>query len=131
MRGTCDWSIVLPLYAGGVFWTLVYDTIYAHQDKADDVAAGIKSTALTFGEHNKKYLSLFAAANVGSMALAGHVAGCGVPYSIGLGLAGTHMLWQIYSVDLDDAKQCGDAFRRTWWYGALVYGGITIDRVLG
>ena len=27
-------QIVLPLYAGGVCWTLVYDTIYAHQDKA-------------------------------------------------------------------------------------------------
>jgi 4-hydroxybenzoate polyprenyltransferase len=25
------WSVVLPLYASGIFWTLVYDTIYAHQ----------------------------------------------------------------------------------------------------
>ena len=30
-RGACDWPIVLPLYAAGVCWTLVYDTIYAHQ----------------------------------------------------------------------------------------------------
>lgn len=30
-RGACDWSAVLPLYAAGVCWTLVYDTIYAHQ----------------------------------------------------------------------------------------------------
>ena len=27
------YAVVLPLYAGGVAWTLVYDTIYAHQDK--------------------------------------------------------------------------------------------------
>lgn len=26
-----DPAIVLPLYAAGVCWTLVYDTIYAHQ----------------------------------------------------------------------------------------------------
>lgn len=30
-RGECDWAAVLPLYAAGVCWTLVYDTIYAHQ----------------------------------------------------------------------------------------------------
>ncbi|XP_027350137.1 4-hydroxybenzoate polyprenyltransferase, mitochondrial isoform X2 [Abrus precatorius] len=31
VKGSLDPSIVLPLYASGVFWTLVYDTIYAHQ----------------------------------------------------------------------------------------------------
>lgn len=31
VRGSLDPSIVLPLYVSGVFWTLVYDTIYAHQ----------------------------------------------------------------------------------------------------
>lgn len=29
--GHCDWSIVLPLYLGGVSWTMIYDTLYAHQ----------------------------------------------------------------------------------------------------
>ena len=31
VQGACDWSVLLPLYAHGVCWTLVYDTIYAHQ----------------------------------------------------------------------------------------------------
>jgi len=31
VKGYCDWSIVLPLYFAGISWTLVYDTIYAHQ----------------------------------------------------------------------------------------------------
>lgn len=31
VAGSVDWTICLPLYAGGVAWTLVYDTIYAHQ----------------------------------------------------------------------------------------------------
>jgi hypothetical protein len=25
------WNVVVPLYASGIFWTLAYDTIYAHQ----------------------------------------------------------------------------------------------------
>ncbi|CAN1812301.1 4-hydroxybenzoate polyprenyltransferase, mitochondrial [Linum perenne] len=31
IRGSLDPAIVVPLYMSGVFWTLVYDTIYAHQ----------------------------------------------------------------------------------------------------
>lgn len=31
IAGNCQWMTVLPLYFGSVCWTLVYDTIYAHQ----------------------------------------------------------------------------------------------------
>lgn len=31
VAGTVDWSVCLPLYAGGICWTLVYDSVYAHQ----------------------------------------------------------------------------------------------------
>lgn len=30
-QGTVDWAACLPLYTAGVCWTIVYDTIYAHQ----------------------------------------------------------------------------------------------------
>ncbi|EJD00939.1 uncharacterized protein FOMMEDRAFT_158055 [Fomitiporia mediterranea MF3/22] len=36
VAGSVNWGIALPLYAGGICWTLVYDRIYAHQDKTDD-----------------------------------------------------------------------------------------------
>lgn len=29
--GATNWEVALPLYAGSICWTLVYDTIYAHQ----------------------------------------------------------------------------------------------------
>ena len=31
---------------------MIYDTIYAHQDKADDIKIGIKSTAIAWGTPN-------------------------------------------------------------------------------
>ena len=49
----------LLLYAGGIAWTLAYDTIYAHQDKEDDALIGLKSTALKFGENTIWWLGLF------------------------------------------------------------------------
>ena len=49
----------LVLYLGGIFWTLGYDTIYAHQDKEDDVLIGVKSTALQFGENTSRLAHWF------------------------------------------------------------------------
>src|SRR5215471_14167633 len=47
------------LYLGGVFWTIGYDTIYAHQDKEDDVRIGVKSSAIALGPHTRPWLFAF------------------------------------------------------------------------
>lgn len=31
VQGSLDPAVVFPLYVSGVCWTLVYDTVYAHQ----------------------------------------------------------------------------------------------------
>ena len=41
------------------FWTIGYDTIYAHQDKIDDNFLGLKSTAILFGSKTKVALYFF------------------------------------------------------------------------
>ena len=46
VQGSCNWGAVLPLYASGVCWTLVYDTIYAHQ--VEKYPAGAFWSDLTF-----------------------------------------------------------------------------------
>ena len=42
-------SPALFVYAGLIFWTVGYDTIYACQDIEDDAIIGVKSTARRFG----------------------------------------------------------------------------------
>ena len=49
----------LFLYIGCIFWTLAYDTIYAYQDRNDDIINGIKSTAVLFGDQGLKYVKIF------------------------------------------------------------------------
>ena len=56
--GSLSWPII-ALYFSGIFWTLFYDTIYAYQDSQDDLLIGVKSTAILFGEHAKKWLFIF------------------------------------------------------------------------
>ncbi|XP_073102742.1 4-hydroxybenzoate polyprenyltransferase, mitochondrial isoform X2 [Elaeis guineensis] len=72
VKGSLDPATILPLYSSGVCWTLVYDTIYAHQDKEDDLKVGVKSTALRFGSLTKTWISGFGAACIGSLALSGY-----------------------------------------------------------
>lgn len=65
----------LLLYAAGFFWTLGYDTIYAHQDKADDAVIGVRSTALRFGNRTRLWLTGFYSVATLLLAAAGGSAG--------------------------------------------------------
>ncbi|TPX74934.1 hypothetical protein CcCBS67573_g03796 [Chytriomyces confervae] len=71
IMGSINLAVTVPLYLAGWCWTMVYDTIYALQDKNDDVAAGIKSTALLFGDNLKPILTGFSVASTALLATAG------------------------------------------------------------
>lgn len=49
---------------------MIYDTVYAHQDKFDDAKVGIKSTALLFGSQTRPVLLAFTAALAALLATA-------------------------------------------------------------
>lgn len=105
IHGTCNWSICLPLYMSGICWTILYDTIYAHQDKVDDLIVGIKSTALKFGANTKLYLSGFGASMVGGLITSGLIAEQTLPYYISVGLVAGHITHQV-----SKKKQCNFFF---------------------
>ncbi len=122
VRGTLDPAALL-LYAGGVFWTLGYDTIYAHQDRRDDPAAGVRSSARALGPASKPWLLMFYAAAVSLFAAAGQQAGLGWPYAVGLAFAAGQLAWQVLDLDPDDPKDCLAKFRSNRLAGWLVLGG--------
>ena len=45
VHGQCNWAACLPLYVAGVSWTMIYDTIYAHQGKYFRGSEGSARTA--------------------------------------------------------------------------------------
>ncbi|MRX49097.1 4-hydroxybenzoate octaprenyltransferase [Paracoccus sp. S-4012] len=88
------------LWLAGICWTLVYDTIYAHQDIEDDELIGVKSTARRFGDNSLRWLSGFAVASVAGIALAIVMAGPESALAWGLALGGlagfaVHLAWQL------------------------------------
>ena len=129
VSGAVHWPVAGLLYAGGVLWTLVYDSIYAHQDKADDARVGIRSTALLFGERTRSILAAFSASSVGCIALAGHLNAHGAPFFLGTGLAATQLARIVYRTDFNDRASCGKGFSACGWAGFWVWLGALGDYV--
>lgn len=123
VHGTCDWSVCIPLYLAGVSWTLIYDTIYAHQDKYDDVIVGVKSTALKFGNDTKYWLSGFTCAMLSSLILSGVMCDQTLPYYVSIGSIGTHIIHQIATVNLDDKEDCAKKFISNRRVGLILFIG--------
>src|SRR5436305_8901282 len=123
VNGALAWPSAL-LYLGGISWTLGYDTIYAHQDKEDDVRIGGKSSALALGERTRPWLFLFYATAAALWAGAGMSAGLAWPYFLGLAIAMLQMAWQAARVDIGDPADCLAKFRSNRVTGWLLFAGI-------
>ncbi|MDC0033385.1 4-hydroxybenzoate octaprenyltransferase [Alphaproteobacteria bacterium] len=110
VRGELALPAIL-LYSGGLFWTLGYDTIYAHQDRRDDPQAGVKSTARRLGLGSKPWLYGFYVFAAALFAWAGIAGGFGWPYFAGLALGTSQLIWQVWDVDINDPRDCLAKFK--------------------
>ncbi|XP_076042603.1 ubiquinone biosynthesis protein COQ2, mitochondrial [Oratosquilla oratoria] len=124
VKGSCDWNVCLPLYISGICWTIIYDTIYAHQDKRDDMVIGIKSTALKFGDSTWKWLSGFYTTMITSLFITGYNADLTWPYYFAVAATAGHLANQIRTLNIDDPADCGNKFRANRHIGLLLFLGI-------
>jgi len=115
------------LYAGAVAWTIGYDTIYAHQDKEDDLSLGLKSTAIKLGEATGRWLALFYGATFLAILAAGLAAGAGMVFLIVMAGGAAHLAWQAATLDVDDAQNCLKRFRSNRDFGAIVFFALLLD----
>ena len=113
--GSLDWPAVV-LYFSGIFWTLFYDTIYAHQDTDDDALIGLKSTARLFGNKTHYWLILFQLFSFSAMIWALLIA---IPLKdnvlivalLGPITFGLHMIWQIVRLNTENKSNLLELFR--------------------
>lgn len=116
------------LYAGAIFWTLGYDTVYAHQDIEDDMMAGIKSTALKFGDASKTWVSVFYGLAFLLFVLA---FGLQNPVAIlALIPVGFHMRGQIHQWELESAESALYIFKSNRECGILILAAAVFAMVL-
>ncbi len=120
----------LTLYAAGIFWTLGYDTIYAHQDKEDDVLVGIKSTALLLGNATPQWVTFFYIATMVLAGVAGWLAGLNWTVYPALLPAAAHLTWQVVTLDINDPKNCLKRFKSGRDFGLLLFAAFVVGQVV-
>jgi 4-hydroxybenzoate polyprenyltransferase len=114
------------LYAGGVAWTLGYDTIYALQDIEDDAMAGIKSSARALGSRARAGVAGFYVLAVVLWAAALWTV-AGDPLAVAALLpAALHLGWQVARLgDVSPANALA-LFRTNRTTGALVFAAMAV-----
>jgi 4-hydroxybenzoate polyprenyltransferase len=118
-------------YVGCFFWTLGYDTIYAHQDKEDDILIGVKSTALKFGRHTLRWLYIFYSLAVLCWLAGGLFAGLKFVYAAALLVPAAHLLWQLRALDIAKPLLCLKLFKSNRDTGFLVSTALFLGIIAG
>ena len=126
--GQFDWPAIV-LYAGSISWVIGYDTIYAHQDREDDLLIGIKSTALLFGENTRPMLAGFYSGAVVLIGIAGLTAGGGLIFVLGLIAFAAHLAWQVVRLDINDSAHCLKLFKSNRDAGLILFGAMLLEAV--
>ena len=112
----------LRALCGLFFWTLGYDTIYAHQDKEDDALIGVKSTARLFGERTPFWVFMFYVMATALMLAAGLSVLLGAIFALMMLAVGSHFLWQVRRLqrNVNDPACALHLFRSNRDAGALI-----------
>lgn len=127
--GRLDWPAIV-LYAGSILWVIGYDTIYAHQDRDDDLLIGLKSTALLFGERTATMLATFYAGAIVLIAAAGFMASGGIVFTIGIVAFAAHLAWQVTRLDIDDPAHCLMLFKSNRDAGLILFGAMLLETAI-
>ena len=117
------------LYVAGIFWTLGYDTVYAHQDKRDDVLVGVKSLALKLGGSSRVWIGGFYAASLLVLALAGLAGDMGRGFYVLLACAAVHAVWQVAFWRMDDPADCARRFASNRDFGLIVLVALMLGKM--
>ena len=118
------------LYCAGIFWTLGYDTIYAHQDVEDDALIGVKSTAQRFGASTHRWVSGFYACTMALIILAAIFSKAPILTLIFIGLSSSHLIWQVAKLETSSSAMCLKLFRSNHHFGLLIFLSFMSPQIL-
>lgn len=112
------------LYMTGVFWTLGYDTIYALQDKVDDLKIKVKSTAIKFGHDIKNFLFFCYISLITLLVALGFLTERSFIYFILIAIAALHLIFQviiIQKIKSNNKNKIQKVFNSNNSFGLLIF----------
>jgi 4-hydroxybenzoate polyprenyltransferase len=119
--------LAYALLAANIAWTIAYDTEYAMVDREDDVALGIRTSAILFGRHDVAAVMACYGAFLLILAGIGAWQRYGAAYYAGLVVAAAICAWHYRLIRDRSRAGCFKAFNHNNWVGAAVFAGILAD----
>ena len=112
------------LFGANVLWTVVYDTQYAMVDREDDLAVGIKSTAILLGELDVRVIGLLQCLCLFAFWRCGEAFALGPFYDSAVVAVGVMFARHLWLIRERDTKQCFAAFNQSKWIGLMILVGL-------
>jgi 4-hydroxybenzoate polyprenyltransferase len=115
------------MFVASLLWIVMYDTLYAMVDRDDDLKAGIKSTAILFGQADRIMVAVLQMATLLSLTLFGLRAGLGLCFAVGLAVIGALFVHQQRLIRHRDRDLCLVAFKNNVWVGFVLWLAVVLD----
>jgi 4-hydroxybenzoate polyprenyltransferase len=124
VRNEIGWPAV-GIFLATVFWAIGYDTIYALQDKDDDLRVGVRSTAILFGQWAWLAVLVVLAMMVAILTMVGMATNLARPFYLALFLASVLFVYQAWRIKHGVSQALAFLlFKQHAWVGALTLAGI-------
>ncbi|HUT40095.1 MAG TPA: 4-hydroxybenzoate octaprenyltransferase [Gammaproteobacteria bacterium] len=117
------------MFTATVLWATVYDTMYAMVDRQDDIALGLKSTAILFGEADRMIIGILQVMVLVCLVMIGFQAKLGLIYYTGVAVGGALFVYQQRLIRFRERDDCFRAFLNNNWFGMAVFLGILLEYV--
>jgi 4-hydroxybenzoate polyprenyltransferase len=112
------------LLAVNTLWSVIYDTLYAMVDREDDIAVGIKSTAILFGRFDILITGILMLLMIVMLTAMGLWLGLSWPWFAALLVSAVLFGRQLVSVRHRDGDSCFRAFLNNNWVGIAIFVGL-------
>jgi 4-hydroxybenzoate polyprenyltransferase len=107
-----------------VFYAVIYDTYYAMVDREDDLAIGVRSTAILFGRRDRWIIGALQLSMIGLCLALGWQQGWHWPWYLAVAVTGALFVHQLHITRSRDREACFRAFLNNNWVGMALFFGI-------
>ncbi len=120
-------AIAWLIFAITVIWAVIYDTMYAMVDRDDDLEAGVRSTAILFGEADRFIIAGLQVSMLLGLVMLGTRVGLGIWFYASVAAAALFFLFQQWLIKERDRSDCFVAFLNNNFVGMSLFIGIALD----
>ena len=107
-------------------WVLVFDTVYAMSDREDDLKIGVKSTAILFGQNDKRIVGFLQVVILGLFYHLSNVLDLANSFYLALVLVAGFFTYQQWLIRDRQRQPCFQAFLNNGWVGGILWFGLLL-----